>query len=87
MYQLHQTHGQLRFSKSCLSTSGVLLEFLRVKKLLALLLALGACWICNSFSRMNLEMEARVGIEPTNAAFAEPCLTTWLPRRAHEVQR
>ena len=26
-------------------------------------------------------MEARVGIEPTNAAFAEPCLTTWLPRR------
>ena len=25
-------------------------------------------------------MEARVGIEPTNAAFAEPCLTTWLPR-------
>src|SRR5438874_10805732 len=26
-------------------------------------------------------MEARVGIEPTNAAFAEPCLTTWLHRR------
>ena len=25
-------------------------------------------------------MEAGVGIEPTNAAFAEPCLTTWLPR-------
>ena len=25
--------------------------------------------------------EARVGIEPTNTAFAEPCLTTWLPRR------
>src|SRR4051812_38835977 len=25
-------------------------------------------------------LEARVGIEPTNAAFAEPCLTTWLPR-------
>jgi hypothetical protein len=29
----------------------------------------------------NLEMEARVGIEPTHTAFAEPCLTTWLPRR------
>src|SRR5262245_28952962 len=28
----------------------------------------------------QLELEARVGIEPTNAAFAEPCLTTWLPR-------
>ena len=25
-------------------------------------------------------MEARVGIEPTHKAFAEPCLTTWLPR-------
>ncbi len=29
----------------------------------------------------HLGLEARVGIEPTNAAFAEPCLTTWLPRR------
>ena len=26
------------------------------------------------------KLEARVGIEPTNEAFAEPCLTTWLPR-------
>ena len=26
-------------------------------------------------------MEAKVGIEPTDEAFAEPCLTTWLPRR------
>ncbi len=26
------------------------------------------------------KLEARVGIEPTNGAFAEPCLTTWLPR-------
>ena len=31
-------------------------------------------------------MEARVGIEPTNAAFAEPCLTTWLPRSPRERQ-
>ncbi len=29
---------------------------------------------------MLLVMEARVGIEPTNGAFAEPSLTTWLPR-------
>ena len=28
----------------------------------------------------QLELEARVGIEPTDEAFAEPCLTTWLPR-------
>jgi hypothetical protein len=28
----------------------------------------------------QLELEAEVGIEPTNEAFAEPCLTTWLPR-------
>ena len=25
--------------------------------------------------------EAGAGIEPTHSAFAEPCLTTWLPRR------
>src|SRR6266850_7678511 len=32
------------------------------------------------------ELEARVGIEPTNAAFAEPCLTTWLPRPRVDTQ-
>ena len=31
-------------------------------------------------------MEARVGIEPTHKAFAEPRLTTWLPRR-QDVQK
>jgi hypothetical protein len=30
-------------------------------------------------------LEARVGIEPTHKAFAEPCLTTWLPR--HRVRK
>jgi hypothetical protein len=30
------------------------------------------------------KLEAEVGIEPTNEAFAEPCLTTWLPRRSNE---
>lgn len=30
--------------------------------------------------RLEEGNEARVGIEPTNTAFAEPCLTTWLPR-------
>jgi hypothetical protein len=33
-----------------------------------------------SLLRLQLELEARVGIEPTNTAFAEPCLTTWRPR-------
>ena len=28
----------------------------------------------------RFRMEAEVGIEPTDEAFAEPCLTTWLPR-------
>jgi hypothetical protein len=31
-------------------------------------------------------LEARVGIEPTHEAFAEPCLTTWLPRRIHGLK-
>jgi hypothetical protein len=29
-------------------------------------------------------LEAEVGIEPTDEAFAEPCLTTWLPRHKEE---
>jgi hypothetical protein len=33
-----------------------------------------------TLTRKRLDLEARVGIEPTNEAFAEPCLTTWLPR-------
>jgi hypothetical protein len=48
---------------------------------LALSLALAFSGICNPLQKCNLELEARVGIEPTNAAFAEPCLTTWLPRQ------
>src|ERR1039457_1313149 len=35
----------------------------------------------NSLLHTQLELEARVGIEPTDEAFAEPCLTSWLPRR------
>ena len=33
-----------------------------------------------------LALEARVGIEPTNEAFAEPCLTTWLPRLRGKIR-
>ena len=36
--------------------------------------------ISNPLAFKPLRLEARVGIEPTNEAFAEPCLTTWLPR-------
>ena len=43
MYQLHPTHGQLRFSKSCLSTCGLLSSCPKSKKLLALLLVLEVC--------------------------------------------
>ena len=32
----------------------------------------------------QFRMEAEVGIEPTNEAFAEPCLTTWLLRRSDQ---
>ena len=31
---------------------------------------------------LRKSLEARVGIEPTDEAFAEPCLTTWLPRHS-----
>src|SRR5205823_13924679 len=37
------------------------------------------------FARKAL-MEARVGMEPTHKAFAEPCLTTWLPRRLGDTK-
>ena len=37
--------------------------------------------LLNTLLHTQLAMEARVGIEPTHKAFAEPCLTTWLPRR------
>jgi hypothetical protein len=33
-----------------------------------------------TLTQKRFDLEARVGIEPTNEAFAEPCLTTWLPR-------
>ncbi len=32
----------------------------------------------------KIEMEARVGVEPTYKGFADLCLTTWLPRRKHK---
>ncbi len=32
------------------------------------------------------DLEARVGIEPTHKAFAEPCLTTWLPRHCRVAE-
>ena len=34
----------------------------------------------------QLGLEARVGIEPTHKAFAEPRLTTWLPRHAPDTE-
>ena len=37
-----------------------------------------------TLTQKRFDLEARVGIEPTNAAFAEPCLTTWLPRHPNQ---
>src|SRR5262245_53290108 len=48
--------------------------------LVSVLVSVGTHGLPNLLLHSQMEMEARVGIEPTNAAFAEPCLTTWLPR-------
>lgn len=62
MYQLHQTHSQLRFSKSCLSTFGLLSGCSCVKKLLALLLVLGACEFVTPCPNSVRTLEARAEI-------------------------
>ena len=87
MYRIHQTHGQLRFSKSCPSVAS-LRELFRVTNLLALLLALGGCESRNSLSRIGLELEARVGIghlqpenRPENGTFAAQIKPPLLPLR------
>ena len=40
----------------------------------------------NLLLHTQLGLEARVGIEPTHKAFAEPRLTTWLPRHPRAVE-
>ena len=47
---------------------------------MSVLVSVGTTCLRNLLPERQLELEARVGIEPTNGAFAEPCLTTWLPR-------
>jgi hypothetical protein len=48
--------------------------------LLAILLEMTTLQLRKYYSLNDIEREARVGIEPTHTAFAEPRLTTWLPR-------
>ena len=55
--------------------------FLRIGKLVSVLVSVWTPQLPKPLLHTQLELEARVGIEPTNAAFAEPCLTTWLRRR------
>ena len=52
-----------------------------VVKLVSVLVSVGTTAPPKPLLQTQLELEARVGIEPTDEAFAEPCLTTWLPRR------
>ena len=56
--------------------------FLRIGKLVSVLVSVWTPEPPKPLLHTQLELEARVGIEPTNEAFAEPCLTTWLPRRS-----
>src|ERR1044071_3662202 len=73
-----------RDSEALTSSEQAVREFCQDSGERALLLAISLAlrplspWKTLPHSRFGLE--ARVGIEPTNAAFAEPCLTTWLPR-------
>jgi hypothetical protein len=51
-----------------------------VVNMVSVLVSVADSCTLTSLLHTQLELEAEVGIEPTNAAFAEPCLTTWLPR-------
>ena len=57
-------------------------EFSSAQKLVPVLVPVRALDPPKTLTQKCLELEARVGIEPTHKAFAEPCLTTWLPRRS-----
>src|SRR5208282_5790171 len=59
----------------------ILAQWCEILFLLELLLELRPVNFHKSLPHTRFGLEARVGIEPTNEAFAEPCLTTWLPRR------
>ena len=48
--------------------------------MVSVLVSVADSYATKSLPLKRFGMEAEVGIEPTNAAFAEPCLTTWLPR-------
>lgn len=78
---LHLRAANPALLSSCRVLPGFSLTGIPVLFSLALSLALASSGICNPLQNCNLELEARVGIEPTHRAFAEPCLTTWLPRR------
>ena len=60
--------------------AGIVTAYASLAFLVRFLVRAGPLDLRNSLLRRQLEMEARVGIEPTHKAFAEPCLTTWLPR-------
>ena len=49
-------------------------------KLVSVLVSVADPLAPNSLLHPQFGLEAEAGIEPANRAFAEPCLTTWLPR-------
>ena len=68
------------------ATAGLWLPSVGVTLLVSILVSVMDSSSPKPLLQAQMELEARVGIEPTHKAFAEPCLTTWLPRHRSRTE-